>query len=54
MENHFGYALREENRTLFNQMLCEYLNEEQEYAKAVNTKGENYSTESLFMVLIFQ
>jgi hypothetical protein len=51
--DHFGYALREENRTLFNQMLSECLNEEV-CAKAVNAKGENYSTESLFMALIFQ
>ena len=35
-------------------MLFECLTEEQEYVKAVNTKGENYSTESLFMALIFQ
>jgi hypothetical protein len=52
--NYFGYALREENRILFNQMLSECLSGEQEYAKAVNTKGENYSGESLFMALIFQ
>jgi hypothetical protein len=35
-------------------MIFEYLTEEQEYVKAVNTKQENYSTESLFMALIFQ
>jgi hypothetical protein len=48
--------LREENRILllFNKILSECLTDEQEYAKAVNTKGENYSTESLFMALIFQ
>jgi hypothetical protein len=52
---HFGYALREEDRTLFNQMLSESLTDEEQYSKAVNTKGENYSTESLlFMTLIFQ
>jgi hypothetical protein len=52
--NHFGYALREENRILFNQMLSECLTGEQ-YTKAANSKGENYSTESLlFMALIFQ
>jgi hypothetical protein len=39
---HFGYALREENRILFNQMLSECLNEE-EYAKAVNAKGEYFT-----------
>jgi hypothetical protein len=27
---------------------------EEEYTKALNAKGEYYSTESLFMVLIFQ
>ena len=51
--NHFGYALREENRILFNKMLSECLTDEQ-YRNAVNSKGENYSTESLFMTLIFQ
>jgi hypothetical protein len=50
---HFGYALREENRILFNQMLSECLIDEQ-YHNAVNSKGENCSTESLFMALIFQ
>jgi hypothetical protein len=35
-------------------MLSECLTNEQEYAKAISTKGENYSTESLFMALIFQ
>jgi hypothetical protein len=49
---HFGYALREENRILFNKMLSEC--QADEYDKAVNSKGENYSTESLFMALIFQ
>jgi hypothetical protein len=51
--NHFGYALREENRILFNKMLSEYLTDEQ-YRNAVNSKGENYTAESLFMALIFQ
>jgi hypothetical protein len=50
---HFGYALREENRILFNKMMSECLSDEQ-YHNAVNSKGENYSTESLFMALIFQ
>jgi hypothetical protein len=51
---HFGYALREENRILFNKMsLSEYLSDEQ-YAKAINAKGDNCSTESLlFIALIF-
>jgi hypothetical protein len=34
-------------------MLSECLTDEQ-YTKAVNAKGENYSAESLFTVLIFQ
>jgi hypothetical protein len=51
---HFGYALREENRILFNQMLSECLTDEEQYRNAVNSKGENYTTESLFMALIFQ
>jgi hypothetical protein len=51
--DHFGYALREENRILFNKMLSECLSAEQ-HQNAVNSKGENYSTESLFMALIFQ
>ena len=51
----FGYALREENRTLFNQILSECLSDEEQYRNAVNSKGENHSTESLlFMALIFQ
>jgi hypothetical protein len=51
-KEHFGYALREENSILFNKMLSQCLTDEQ-YAKAVNTKGENYSIESLlFMALI--
>jgi hypothetical protein len=52
--NHFGYVLREENRILFNQMLSECLTDEEQYRNAINSKGENYTTESLFMALIFQ
>jgi hypothetical protein len=49
----FGYILCEENSILFNKMLSECRAEE--YAnKAVNAKGEYYSAESLFMLLIFQ
>jgi hypothetical protein len=51
---HFGYALREENRILFNKMLSECLTGEEQYRNAVNSKGENYTAESLFMALIFQ
>jgi hypothetical protein len=46
----FEYALREENAILFNKMLEEI----REYSKAVNVKGQAYSTESLLMALIFQ
>jgi hypothetical protein len=49
----FEYALREPNATLFNKMLTECLDNE-EYASAFKTKGPRYSTESLFMALIFQ
>jgi hypothetical protein len=50
----FEYALREPNATLFNKMLSECLENEEEYASAFKTKGPQYSTESLFMALIFQ
>ena len=49
----FEYALRNPNASLFNQMLKECL-EDEEYPKAFETKGSQYSTESLFMALIFQ
>ena len=49
----FEYALREEDRILFNQMLNECQKEE-EYSKAFTAKSEYNSTESLFMALIFQ
>jgi hypothetical protein len=48
----FKYALREEDRILFNKMLNECQREE--YTKASDAKGEYNSTESLFMALIFQ
>ena len=53
----FKYALREENAILFDQMLkkcLEYDKEGVQFAKAVNSKGENFTAESLFMVLILQ
>jgi hypothetical protein len=58
----FKYALREENAILFDQMLKKCLQEddkegegeEVQFAKAVNSKGENFTAESLFMVLILQ
>jgi hypothetical protein len=46
----FEYALREENRILFHEML----NECRKYDDAAIAKGDNYPTESLFMVLILQ
>jgi hypothetical protein len=49
----FEYALRKPNATLFNKMLKECL-ENEEYAGAFKTKGLQFSTESLFMALIFQ
>jgi hypothetical protein len=50
----FEYALRKPNATLFNKMLTEYL-ENEEYATASKTREPTqYSTESLFMALIFQ
>jgi hypothetical protein len=49
----FEYALREENRLLFNKMLTECQDNE-EYSKATAARGEPYSVESLFMALIFQ
>ena len=45
------YALREEDRILFNKMLNEC--QKEEHSKAFNAKGEcNSTTESLFMALI--
>ena len=49
----FEYALRKPNSNLFKQMLDECL-ENEEYAEALKTKGPQFSSESLFMALIFQ
>ena len=46
----FEYALREENMTLFNRVL----NNKEEYADYMNARGENFSTEALFMSLIYE
>jgi hypothetical protein len=46
----FEYALREENRILFHEMLDEC----RKYGDAAIAKGDNYSTESLFMALVLQ
>ena len=48
---HFEYALREENRILFNKMLSQ-CKENEDLARAVNSKDEYFSAESLFMALI--
>jgi hypothetical protein len=53
----FKYALREENAILFDQMLKECQDnegKEVQFANAVNSKGEPFSAESLFMTLILR
>jgi len=47
----FGYALRKENRTLFEEMLgrCK-----KDYVDCAADKGESFSAEALFLVLIFE
>lgn len=47
------YALREENRLLFNKMLFECM-ENEDLVRSANSKDEFLSTESLFIVLILQ
>jgi hypothetical protein len=51
--NNFEYALREENRLLFNKMLSE-CKENEGYIKAAGSKDEFFSAESLFMALLLQ
>ena len=51
--NNFEYALRKENRLLFNKMLSE-CKENEDLVRAANSKDEYFSAESLFMVLILQ
>ena len=46
----FEYALRGENKTLFNKMLSN----RQEYADYMSEWGENVSTEVLFIILIYE
>ena len=46
----FEYALREENKTLFNKMLSN----KGECADCMSSRGENFSTEALFMILIYE
>jgi hypothetical protein len=49
----FRYALREEDALLFNEMLSE-CGQNKDYIMAVRSKSENYSSESLFMLLVLQ
>lgn len=49
----FRSALREENALLFNKMLSE-CGQNIDHVRAIISKGENYSTESLFMLLVLQ
>jgi hypothetical protein len=48
----FGYALRKENRILFEEMLdrCK----KKEYVDCAAAKGEGFSADALFLVLIFE
>jgi hypothetical protein len=48
---HFEYALREENRLLFSNMLSERRENDEDYIKAAGSKD---GAESLFMILILQ
>ena len=48
----FEYALREENRLLFHKMLSKC--RKSEYVSCVNAKGENFSAEALFLILILE
>jgi hypothetical protein len=50
--NGFEYALREENRLLFHQMLSKC--KKNEYVDCVNSKGKNSSAEALFLLLVFE
>ena len=49
----FKYALREEDALLYNEMLSE-CGQNKDYIRAAVSKGENYSHESLFMLLVLQ
>jgi hypothetical protein len=49
----FRYALREENAILFDKMLSE-CGQNKDYIRATNSKGEYFSAESLFMLLVLQ
>ena len=47
--SNFEYALREQNRLLFNEMLSE-CKENEDFVRAANSKDEFFSAELLFMV----
>jgi hypothetical protein len=49
----FRYALREEDALLFDKMLSE-CGENKDYIRTASCKGEGYSAESLFMLLVLQ
>jgi hypothetical protein len=49
----FECALREESALLFDKMLSE-CRQNKDYIRAVSSKGEGYSSESLFMLLVLQ
>jgi hypothetical protein len=51
--NDFEYSLREENRLLFDKMLSE-CRENEDDIKAACSKDEYFSVEALFMALILQ
>ena len=51
--SNYEYALREENTLLFSKMLFE-CKENEDLVRAVNSKDEYFSAESLFMALILQ
>jgi hypothetical protein len=48
----FEYALRKENRILFEDMLdrCK----KKDYVDCAANKGENFSAEALFLILLFE
>jgi hypothetical protein len=49
----FSYALREEDALLFDKVLSE-CRQNKDYIRAVISKGQNYSAESVFILLILQ
>lgn len=48
----YAYALREGNRIIFREMLDKC--RKNEYIDCVKSKGENFSAESLFLILILE